>query len=610
MAYSGDVIFTFLTKERPGGIVTGWNRPSGNFSQGREEIPFAWQISEAQAWVIEYGTVKAGPFAVTSATVFGVVRRGGAVFYLLDGALAYASGQTLTDTLAIADSSLYAGDDAIINAAVAAYTGSAIPSASSVVASTAPTVGIVGTYPDRITGASAPTFGVLVEGVATMASQITGSTKPTVGIVGTYPDRIAGETAPTSLSASSVPTYTPGFTAVFGASPPTYGFVMAAAGRVSTIAGSSAPTTGRAGLFSSVRGDTAPSYGLMMANLSIAAFDAPMPTVIAGDATAVIQITAPSVAYTIVGSDSPLGKIEINYPAPVVAISTGGSATLRMPAVSASIEGASPWGFIGSAALRMPAPIVSANGLTGSIGGITAQAPRITYRIDGAGEARVSAPSVHTITASGTSGSVGSITLRMPRVLVSAQGESQGYGRIEAVAPAARMLYGIATIKAPKEYVTARQSITAFNTIYSTNLKLGETTQFTNYPFKWIVRFNGEYLAMTSTKQYTLGSNSDNGTQIQASAVLHPIDFDTQQRKRIPFVYVGSTVGHPNLSITVDGYDHGSVQTHSSTPGARRVKLPRGAAGRYWTFGLSNHRGEELKVDGMDFYVDILTRKV
>jgi len=120
------------------------------------------------------------------------------------------------------------------------------------------------------------------------------------------------------------------------------------------------------------------------------------------------------------------------------------------------------------------------------------------------------------------------------------------------------------------------------------------------------VFFNGEYLGLTRTKEYTLGGETDAGVAIQAAAKLHPTNFDTKHKKRVLYSYLST----PSRVFVDTDVDKKSQGLYLSDKGAQRVQMPKGLQGHYWQFAFRNLDGEPLKLDGVEFLVDVLSRKI
>jgi hypothetical protein len=142
-------------------------------------------------------------------------------------------------------------------------------------------------------------------------------------------------------------------------------------------------------------------------------------------------------------------------------------------------------------------------------------------------------------------------------------------------------------------------------TTYAINIRTGEMTTYSNFHFNQVLRLNGRYYGVTSTAIYLLEGDTDAGTKIATSLKTRPIDFDVQNYKRVPYVYLGST-----NQVQVTTYTDGTMQgAFHGEAGKKRVKLARGPKSRYWQFKIENVCGNDFKLDSIDLLVETLSRK-
>ena len=266
-AFTGDFTLTFNVPTSSG-VAVGLSPIDGDTGQSWEEIGHAWLVTGTSARIAEHGALVSEAQPVYAGTTYGISRIGSGVYYSLDGVFKYRSLLPENGRSLIVDSSLYAGGDAIVDAAVSAYSAIGVPNNGRIAGSTRPTVGMLaelGVVVNRIAGSTAPTHGTLTVGPASFSWGIAGSTAPTIGSVdssGGYNSRINGSTKPTYGRLSQVAPFTPSFSAVLGGTAPTEGSVLSLSGKAWSIAGSTAPTFGAAGLSDKIMGRVPPTYGL------------------------------------------------------------------------------------------------------------------------------------------------------------------------------------------------------------------------------------------------------------------------------------------------------------------------------------------------------------
>ena len=141
---------------------------------------------------------------------------------------------------------------------------------------------------------------------------------------------------------------------------------------------------------------------------------------------------------------------------------------------------------------------------------------------------------------------------------------------------------------------------------YSMNIRTAETTQYTNYGFDYIVRFNANYYGVKPDGLYLLKAANDNGAIINASVVTSMMDFGTERHKRVPFVYLDSDT-LTTIRPHVDGV---AKHRHKSERSGRKVVLSKGDEGRFWEFEIQNVNGGDIKVGGGEFLEEVLSRRV
>ncbi len=224
-------------------------------------------------------------------------------------------------------------------------------------------------------------------------------------------------------------------------------------------------------------------------------------------------------------------------------------------------------------------------------------------------------------TGEGQSGGVGRLTGTLPGVSLYASALSGSTAALEGSLPlfGSASVIGLGTLPAfhlcsvPGLGLSLGVEVSASAPVnWCVNAETGETSSYTHFPFQRVVRFAGGYYAINAGGLYALGGNLDvlsaeDSSTITATVQSAPEDFSTHQHKRVPTLYVGMTAGEAAVQVIVDGTTHGPF---TSSDGQRKVKLPRGALGRYWSFKLQNVTGGEMKVDGIEAVVETIRRRV
>jgi len=145
---------------------------------------------------------------------------------------------------------------------------------------------------------------------------------------------------------------------------------------------------------------------------------------------------------------------------------------------------------------------------------------------------------------------------------------------------------------------------------YAMNVKTGAMTAYTNYPFEFLVRFQGKNYGFNSSGCFLLEGADDNGTDISGYFDIPEMDYDASNEKRVDSVYIGSNAdGRLVVTGTVDN-DRSAIVATAFTGRNRRAKMPKGLKGRYWGFRVANTNGGPMSVDSIDILPEITRRKV
>lgn len=255
---------------------------------------------------------------------------------------------------------------------------------------------------------------------------------------------------------------------------------------------------------------------------------------------------------------------------------------------------------------------VTADGSVGAIG----QARGVIQASMAAQGGATFAPSIRpfTIEATATRGAVGRAELVIERSIftLEASGSEPNYGVADVTAPGFRSLFGVYRDTAPLFTLRALGEgvVAAVYQAYSINLKNGALTEYTNFPFNHLVRFQGETVAFTGADAYLLGADDDDGTAIDSVFELPPADFDTSKMKRMPYIYVGVKTDE-RLKVSAIADEQVTVASRTNTIGrTRRAKMARGIKGRHWAARVENTGGEHFAVDSVEYLPMILDRKV
>ncbi len=126
-------------------------------------------------------------------------------------------------------------------------------------------------------------------------------------------------------------------------------------------------------------------------------------------------------------------------------------------------------------------------------------------------------------------------------------------------------------------------------------------SEYTNFGFNSMCKFNGKYLYANSNGIYEGGGGNDDGAQIHASYKTGAIDTYTTEIQRLRNCYlIFRSDGDIQLFSVGDEINARAYYISSSvgsTIHERRVKLERGIRDRHFNFGISNINGSSLEVD-------------
>lgn len=144
------------------------------------------------------------------------------------------------------------------------------------------------------------------------------------------------------------------------------------------------------------------------------------------------------------------------------------------------------------------------------------------------------------------------------------------------------------------------------------NLKIGADTQYSNFNFTSMCKFNGVVLGAGPSGLFKCCcGEDDNGTEIEAYFIPIKTKLGLNKQKRIDQVYIGGVSdGSVQIEITGDAkesigpygtpYLSTEYQTRRVTPGK----------GYYWVYGsikVSNIAGSSFAIDLIDLLVQAKT---
>jgi hypothetical protein len=248
---------------------------------------------------------------------------------------------------------------------------------------------------------------------------------------------------------------------------------------------------------------------------------------------------------------------------------------------------------LGTAEMFGPTTEVEAVGIIRPLGTAEMYGPTTEVEAWGASVAEMFGPTTE-VAAVGVIPIAGTAEMYGPTTEIEAWGGEPSTGVVE--------MYG------PGVYLIAHGTIGGASApvTFAVNVRAAEVTRYEGLTFEAFLRLGGKHYGLAADGLYLLEGDSDAGEAIEAFVLPHPTDFGTQKRKRTPYIYLG-TEDPATVTAYVDG---GTVGEFSGYHGSRRVQLPRGPQGRYWAYKVANVAGGDLRLDGYEPQVEVLSRKV
>lgn len=144
------------------------------------------------------------------------------------------------------------------------------------------------------------------------------------------------------------------------------------------------------------------------------------------------------------------------------------------------------------------------------------------------------------------------------------------------------------------------------------NPNLVASTGLTGFAFNSFVKHKGKYYGVGDGGIYELGGPNDNGVSINAFVGLPRLDFGTEQKKSVPYAYIGVTSENQMvLRVLVSGTVYTYIARNATTEMAeQRVDIGKGLRSTYWQFELINEAGADFELDTIKFMPVVLERRI
>ena len=323
-------------------------------------------------------------------------------------------------------------------------------------------------------------------------------------------------------------------------------------------------------------------------------------------------LNAPGRTIYAKGSEGTLNEAKLAAPGRVLVARGGATAYLNAPPRSYSLAGTVT--VVGRVDHTHKPGSIVASGLHGQIGSAELTGVGRSLFAHGGGFAKLT-KKPGTTSASATQGTVGRAEIYVPDRSISATGSQGTVGRAYLKAPVGRTLWGVAReLRVPGRtlHATGYPVVAPAHRAYAVNLANGAITEYSNFDFDYVVRYQGRYYGLGSGGIVLLEGASDLGTNIDAELTLHATDFGAQEQKRLPYVYVGTRLGATNQMQVSVAPDEGTFRSALTTRQHRnrRAQLPRGLKARYWTIKIENQGGSDFDIDTIEPVLEVLRRKL
>lgn len=211
------------------------------------------------------------------------------------------------------------------------------------------------------------------------------------------------------------------------------------------------------------------------------------------------------------------------------------------------------------------------------------------------------------ITASGLSGTSSKARLPGFDTRISSEVISPAWGVARLSGFLTRLLWGEGRLNGFSTSIYSGDLAQNNSIAYVVNVFNNETTTYTNYDFLYITKLGGKYYGVKADGLYLLEGHEDDGVAIESTIKTSVMDFGTSLLKRVPYVYLDSDT-QTELTAVCDEIK--TSKKYKSSFDGRRTRLGKGLKGRFWSFELSNIKGQDFKIGSIEILAKALSRKV
>ena len=342
------------------------------------------------------------------------------------------------------------------------------------------------------------------------------------------------------------------------------------------------------------------------------------------------RVRLPKMSVIATGSRGSKSQLRKSLPALSASAFGGGYLKSTLPKLRTSAAGTAV--VIGRANIRLPRLTLMGGGDVGSLGQARVEISQgLTMEAYGGAQAKVAITAGLQVLATGGAGAIGRAQFRLPLMALVASGGRAPTGGAEITLPKLRTVpSGLArmTLHGLKLYAIGHAEIDVEYEAYAVNLLNGldssprntfeasvnEVTHYTNYPFKQIVAFNGQYYGVADDGLHVLGGDTDAGEPIAWSFRTALSDMKSKKLKRLVSVYTGGRVIEGMEVTLVVGEAQDLTYTYTTPRGRNaqnyRTMFGKGVRTRWAALQYSDPLGKAVMIDSIDIETEILERAI
>lgn len=152
----------------------------------------------------------------------------------------------------------------------------------------------------------------------------------------------------------------------------------------------------------------------------------------------------------------------------------------------------------------------------------------------------------------------------------------------------------------------------AFMDAWSVNADTGGSSTYDNFAFNSLACIGGRYFGAGEGGIFELVGDTDDGQPVRASLDLGLRNFGTSNLKTVDTCFLGmAATGHLYVKVLAEGNEH-LYKTRSFSPQmqAQRVVFGRGLRTNYVGLQIFNEGGADFELDGLEFALTDLSRRV